>query len=251
MFATHARSVVSTVAPLSGRAPFRRSRAGAFARRARRRRSSSVRSSRVSLQTSPPFSRRRSSSSSPSSSFRGADVLPTLVAASPLVPQAASRAPPPPRARTSPSPRVSSRRAFAAPPPRVVSRGPRARARRLVALPRRAAPPPPPSSSPPPPPPSSGLEKRKNLKKALRALKARPRVAKKRAERKRATTTTFVCDVEARSAPISSFASHRTAFGRTTTDPLPGTYRLSPPRARQALDPREEEAVARLRCRGV
>ena len=151
MFATHARSVVSTVAPPSGRAPFRRSRAGAFARRARRRRSSSVRSSRVSLQTSPPFSRRRSSSSSPSSSFRGADVLPTLVAASPLVPQAPSRAPPPPRARTSPPPRVSSRRAFAAPPPRVVSRGPRARARRLVALPRRAAPPPPPSSSPPPP----------------------------------------------------------------------------------------------------
>ena len=84
-----------------------------------------------------------------------------------------------------------------------------------------------PSSSPSP---SSGLEKRKNLKKALRALKARPRVAKKRAER-RATTT---------------FASHRIAFGRTTTDPLPGTYRPEPPRAREALDAREEEAVARL-----
>ncbi len=78
--------------------------------------------------------------------------------------------------------------------------------------------------------PSSGLKKRKNLKKALRALKARPRVAKKRAER-RATTT---------------FASHRIAFGRTTTDPLPGTYRPKPPRACEALDAREEEAVARL-----
>ena len=106
---------------------------------------------------------------------------------------------------------------------------------------RRSSPSPSPSPSG-----SSGPKKLKNLEKALRALKARPRVAKKRAERKRATTTTFVRDVEARSAPISSFASHRTAFGRTTTDPLPGTYRLSPPRARQALDPREEEAVARL-----
>lgn len=106
---------------------------------------------------------------------------------------------------------------------------------------RRSSPSPSPSPSG-----SSGPKKLKNLEKALRALKARPRVAKKRAERKRATTTTFVCDVEARSAPISSFASHRTAFGRTTTDPLPGTYRTSPPRARQALDPREEEAVARL-----
>ena len=108
---------------------------------------------------------------------------------------------------------------------------------------RRSSPSPSPSSSSSS---SSGLKKLKNLKKALRALKARPRVAKKRAERRRATT--FVRDVETRSAPLpsGSFASHRTAFGRTTTDPLPGTYRLSPPRKREALDAREEAAVARL-----
>ena len=71
-----------------------------------------------------------------------------------------------------------------------------------------------------------------HLTKALRALKARPRMAKKRATTK----------IEMRSAP-TSFSSHHTAFGRTTLDPLPGTYPLSPPKR---LDAKEQAAVRRL-----
>ena len=74
-----------------------------------------------------------------------------------------------------------------------------------------------------------------HLTKALRALKARPRMVKKRATTK----------IEMRSAP-TSFSSHHTAFGRTTLDPLPGTYPLSPPKRTKRLDAKEQAAVRRL-----
>ena len=74
-----------------------------------------------------------------------------------------------------------------------------------------------------------------HLTKALRALKARPRMVKKRMTTK----------IEMRSAP-TSFSSHHTAFGRTTLDPLPGTYPLSPPKRPKWLDAKEQAAVRRL-----
>ena len=58
--------------------------------------------------------------------------------------------------------------------------------------------------------------------------------------KKRVTTK-----IEMRSAP-TSFSSHHTAFGRTTLDPLPGTYPLSPPKRPKRLDAKEQAAVRRL-----
>ena len=75
---------------------------------------------------------------------------------------------------------------------------------------RRSSPSPSPSSSSSS---SSGLKKLKNLEKALRALKARPRVAKKRAER-RATTTSH-CLASHRVRPNDD----RSYLGRTAQNP--------------------------------